>query len=131
MDMSGWNLQPDLATSNFCAPTNRAREAKRPEAVTTVAVKPKKHKHRLMFPAAYTLLLLAVSMYGILGSDMQALVKAMAVRCVDLLCNMPTGRTRAAAEGRETAHLHCCLSFMLQHTLSQRIRHHLFWQRME
>ena len=49
----------------------------------------------------------------------------MAVRRVDLQGPMLTGQARAAAEGRETAHLRCRFSFILQQALSQRTRFHL------
>lgn len=76
-----------------------------------------------MLPATYTLLALVMSICGILGSDTQAFITAVAVRCIDLQDGVPTGRACAAAEGPKMAQLRRCFSFVLQQVLSQRIRH--------
>lgn len=49
----------------------------------------------------------------------------MVISRVELQDDVPTGRVRVAAEGRETAHLRCPFSFVLQHALFQRARHSL------
>lgn len=59
----------DLKTVNLCASSNLEQQVKRPGSSITTAIKRKKNKYRDMFPASYTLVLLAVSMCGILGSD--------------------------------------------------------------
>lgn len=56
----------------------------------------------------------------------RALIKAMAIRRIDLQGNMPTGRARGAAERRATNGTPTSPS--LRSALSQPTRHHLFWQ---
>ena len=115
----------NLTVVNPCAPSNFNKEVARPGIALIEAAKRKHNKYRGTFPATYSLPPLAISMCGTLGADTQALIKAMAVRRVDLQEPMLTGQARAAAEGRETAHLHRRFSFTLQQALSQRTRFHL------
>lgn len=49
----------------------------------------------------------------------------MAVRHVDLKDDTLTGQVRSAGEGRQTAHLRCSFSLMLQHALSPCTRYYL------
>lgn len=65
----------------------------------------------------YAPLQLAVPMCGILGSDTQAMIKAMAVILVDFQAGLQTGQARAAAEGREMAYIRHRFSFVLQQVL--------------
>ena len=122
------HLLLDLTVVNPCAPSNLDREVTRPGVALAEAAKRKHNKYRGTFPATYTLVPLAISMCGTLGADTQALIKAMAVRRVDLTGTALTGQARAAAEGRETAHLRRRFSFVLHQALSSRTRHHLCCQ---
>lgn len=75
------------------------KEAKRPGAVIIAAFKREIYEYRGTFPATFTLLPLAVLMSEILGSDIQTLIKAMAVTRVEIQDDTPTGRVHAVADG--------------------------------
>lgn len=91
-------------------------------------VKRKQNEHWGIFLATYAPLPLAVPMCRALGSDTQALTKAMAVRRVYLQGDISPDQAHAAAGGRETAHLYRHFSLMLQHTLSRRTCRYQCWQ---
>lgn len=67
-------------------------------------------KARSLLPTSYFRLL--CRMCETLRPDIQALIKAIAVRCVDLRDDVPTGRARTAAQDREE-HLRHPFSFVL------------------
>lgn len=73
----------------------------------------------------YTVRPLIVSICGILVSDTQGPIKAMAIRRVDLECGILNGRERRTKEARDTIHLYHRLSFVLQQALSQLSQHYL------
>lgn len=69
---------------NPCPSLNLEQEGKRPGLAITAAVERKSNKYLSTFPDIYSLLPPTVSMCRTLGSDTQALVKGMAVKCIDL-----------------------------------------------
>ena len=77
------------------------------------------------FPATYSLLPLAMSTCGDVGSDVHALIKELAIRRVQHRSETYSNDSRHLAEGTEVARLQRRFSFVLQQALSFRTRHHL------
>ena len=92
------------------------------------AVEPKKNKYRGSFPATYSLLPLAMSTCGDVGSDVHALIKELAIRRVQHRSETYSNQSQHPAEGTEVARLRRRFSFVLQQAHSFRTRHHLFRQ---
>ena len=91
----------------------------------TDAVEWKKNKYRGSFPATYSLLLLAMSTCGDVGSDVHTLIKELAIRRVQHRSETYSNESQHLAEGTEVARLRRRFSFVLQQALSFRTRHHL------
>ena len=72
----------DIATINPFAGSNLGNAAHHVEKTFPDAVERKKNKYRGSFPATYSLLPLAMSTYGGVGSDVHALIKELAIRRV-------------------------------------------------
>ena len=89
------------------------------------AVERKKNKYRGSFPASYSLLPLAVSTCGEVGSDVHALIKELAIRRVEHRSETHSNESHHLAEGTEVARLRRRFSFVLRQALSFRTRHHL------
>ena len=89
------------------------------------AVERKKNKYRGSFPATYSLLPLAMSTCGEVGSDVHALMKELATRRVEHRSETHSNESQHLAEGTEVALLRRRFSFVLQQALSFRTRHHL------
>ena len=83
------------------------------------------HTHRGSFPATYSLLPLAMSTCGDVGSDVHALIKELAIRRVQHRSETYSNDSQHLAEGTEVARLRRRFSFVLQQALSFRTRHHL------
>ena len=77
------------------------------------------------FPATYSLLPLAMSTCGDVGSDVHALIKELAIRRVQDRSETYSNESQHLAEGTEVARLWRRFSFVLQQALSFRTRHHL------
>ena len=95
------------------------------------AVEREKNKYRGSFPATYSLLPLAMSTCGEVGSDVHTLIKELAIRRVEHRSETHSNESQYLAEGMEVARLWRQLCFVLQQALSFRTRHHLCRQRME
>ena len=89
------------------------------------AVERKKNKYRGSFPATYSLLPLAMSTCGEVGSDLHALIKELAIRRVQHRSETHSNESQHLAEGTEVARLRRRFSFVLQQALSFRTRQHL------
>ena len=90
------------------------------------AVEWKKNKYRGSFPATYSLLPLAMSTCGDVGSDVHALIKEFTIRRVQHRTETYSNEYQHLAEGTEVARLQRRFSFVLQQALlSFRTRHHL------
>ena len=85
----------------------------------------KKNKYRGSFPAIYSLLPLATSTCGDVGSDVNALIKELAIRWVQLRSETYSNESQHLAEGTEVTCLRRRFCFVLQQALSFRTRHHL------
>ena len=83
------------------------------------------NKYRGSFPATYSLLPLAMSTCGGVGSDVHALIKELAIRRVQHRSETYSNKSQHLAEGTEVARLWRRFSSVLQQALSFRTRHHL------
>ena len=82
------------------------------------------HTHS-SFPATYSLLPLAMSTCGDVGSDVHALIKELAIRRVQHRSETYSNDSQHLAEGTKVARLRRRFYFVLQQALSFRTRHHL------
>ena len=70
----------DITTVNPCTGSNLGNAARHVGKHLADAVQRKKNKYRGSFPATYSLLPLAMSTCGDVGSDVHALIKELAIR---------------------------------------------------
>ena len=70
----------DITIVDLCAGSNLGNAACHEGKYLTDAVEWKKNKYRGSFPATYSLLPLAMSTCGKVGSDIHALIKELAIR---------------------------------------------------
>ena len=110
---------------NPCAGSNLGNAARHVGKHLADAVERKKNKYRGSFPATYSLLPLAMSTCGDVGSDVHALIKELAIRRVQHRSETYSNESQHLAEGTEVARLRRRFSFVLQQALSFRTRHHL------
>ena len=115
----------DITIVNPCAGSNLGNAARHVGKHLADAVERKKNKYRGSFPATYSLLPLAMSTCGDVGSDVHALIKELAIRKVQHRSETYSNESQHLVEGTEVARLRRRFSFVLQHTLSFRTRHHL------
>ena len=115
----------DITIVNPCAGSNLGNAARRVGKYLADAVERKKNKFRVSFPATYSLLPLAMSTCGDVGSDVHALIKELAIRLVQHRSETYSNESQHLAEGTEVARLRRRFSFVLQQALSSRTRHHL------
>ena len=115
----------DITIVNPCAGSNLGNAARHVGKHLADAVERKKNKYRGSFPAAYSLLPLAMSTCGDVGSDVHALIKKLALRRVQHRSETYSNESQHLAEGTEVARLRRRFSFVLQQALSFRTRHHL------
>ena len=113
----------DITIVNPCAGSNLGNAARHVGKHLADAVERKKNKYRGSFPATYSLLPLAMSTCGDVGSDVHALIKELAIRRVQHRSET-SNESQHLAEGTEVARLRRRLSFVLQQALSFRTRHH-------
>ena len=73
----------DITIVNPCAGSNLGNAARHVRKDLADAVERKKNKYRSSFLATYSLLPLAMSTYGEVGSDVHALIKELAIRRVE------------------------------------------------
>ena len=115
----------DIAIVNPCAVSNLGNAARYVGKHPADAVERKKNKYRGSFPATYSLLPLALSTCGDVGSDVHALIKELAIRRVQHRSETYSNEPQHLAEGTEVARFRRRFSFVLQQALSFRTRHHL------
>ena len=115
----------DITIVNPCAGSNLGNAARHVGKHLADAVERKKNKYRGSFPATYSLLPLAMSTCGDVGSDVHALIKELAIRRVQHRSATYSNESQHLAEGTEVARLRRRFSFILQQALSFRTRHHL------
>ena len=115
----------DITIVNPCAGSNLGNAARHVGKHLADAVERKKNKYRGSFPATYSLLPLAMSICGDVGSDVHALIKELAIRRVRHRSETYSNESQNLAEGAEVARLRRRLYFVLQQALSFRTRHHL------
>ena len=110
---------------NPCASSNLGNAARHVGKHLADAVERKKNKYRGSFPATYSLLPLAMSTCGEVGSDVHALIKELAIRRVQRRSETYSNESQHLAEGTEVARLRRRFSSVLQQALPFRTRHHL------
>ena len=115
----------DITIVNPCAGSNLGNAVRHVGKHLADAVERKKNKYRGSFPATYSLLPLAMSTCGDVGSDVHALIKELAIRRVQHRSETYSNDSQHLVEGTEVARLRRRFSFVLQQALSFRTRHHL------
>ena len=115
----------DITIVNPCAGSNLENAARHVGKHLADAVEWKINKFRGSFPATYSLLPLAMSTCGEVGSDVHALMKDLAIRPVEHRSEKYYNESQHLAEGTEVARIRRRFSFVLQQALSFRTRHHL------
>ena len=115
----------DITIVSPCAGSNLGNAARHVGKHLADVVERKKNKYRGSFPAFYSLLPLAMSTCGEVGSDVHALIKELAIRWVQHRSKTHSNESQHLAEGTEVARLRRRFSFVLQQTLLFRTRHHL------
>ena len=115
----------DITIVNPCAGSNLGNAARHVEQNLADAVERKKNKYRGSFPATHSLLPLAMSTCGDVGSDVHALIKELAIRRVEHRSETYSNESQHLAEGTEVARLRRRFPFVLQQALSFRMPHHL------
>ena len=116
---------PPIVERVPCAGSNLGNAARHVGKHLADAVERKKNKYRGSFPATYSLLPLAMSTCGDVGSDVHALIKELAIRRAQHRSETYSHESQHLAEGTEVARLRRRFSFVLQQALSFRTRHHL------
>ena len=120
----------DITIVNPCAGSNLGNAARHVGKHLADAVERKKNKYRGSFPAIYSLLPLAISTCGDVGSDVHALIKEIPIRRIEHRSATHSNESQHLAEGTEVARLRRRFSFVLHQELSFRTRHHLCRQRV-
>ena len=120
----------DITIVNPCAGSNLGNAARHVGKHLADAVKRKKNKYRSSFPATYSLLPLAMSTCGDVGSEVHALIKELAIRRVQHRSETYSNESQHLAEGTEIGRLRRRFFLVLQKALSFRTRHHLCRQRV-
>ena len=115
----------DITVVNPCAGSNLGNAARHVGKHLADAVERKKNKYRGSFPASCSLLPLAMSTCGDVGSNVHALIKELAIRRVQHRSETYSNDSQHMAEGTEVARLRRRFYFVLQQALSFRTRHHL------
>ena len=108
----------DITIVNPCAGSKLGNAARHVEKHLADAVERMKTKYRGSFPASYSLLPLAMSTCGEVGSDVHALIKELATRRVEHRSETRSNESQYLAEGTEVARLRRRFSFVLQQALS-------------
>ena len=115
----------DITIVNPCAGSNLGNAARHGGKHLADAVEQMKNKYRGSFPATYSLLPLAMSTCGNVGSDVHALIEELAIRRVQHRSETYSNESQHLAEGTEVARLRRRFSSVFQQALSFRTRHHL------
>ena len=115
----------DITIVNLCAGSNLGNATRHVGKHLADAVERKINKYRGSFPATHSLLPLAMSTCGDVGSDVHALIKELAIRRVQHWSETYSNESQHLAEGIEGVRLRRRFSFVLQQALSFRTRHYL------
>ena len=118
----------DITIVNPCVGSNLGNAAGHAGKHLADAVERKKNKCRGSFPTTYSLLPLAMSTCGEVGSHVYALIKELVIRRVEHRSEIHSDESQNLAEGMEVARLRRRFSFVLRQALSFRTRHNLFRQ---
>ena len=89
----------DITIVNPCAGSNLGNAARHVGKHPADAVERKKNKYRGSFPATYSLLPLAMSICGEIGSDVHALIKELAIRRVEQRSETHSNESQHLTEG--------------------------------
>ena len=89
----------DITIANPCAGSNLGNAARYVGKHLADAAERKKNKYRGSFPATYSLLPLAMSTCGDVGSDVHALIKELAIRRVQHRLETYSNESQHLAEG--------------------------------
>ena len=112
----------DITNFNPCAGSNLGNAARHVGNHLADALERKKNKYRGSFPATYSLLPLAMSTCGDVGSDVHALIKELAIRRVQHRSETYSNESQHLAEGTEVARLRRRISlFYSRHSHSARV----------
>ena len=103
----------DITTVNPCAGSNLGNAARHVGKHLADAVEWKNNKYRGSFPATYSLLRLAMSTCGDVGSDVYALIKELATRRVQRRSETYSNESQHLVEGTEVARLRRRFSIVL------------------
>ena len=95
----------DITVANSCAGSNLGNASRHVGKHLADVVERKKNKYRGSFPATYSLLPLAMSTCGDVGSDAHALIKELAIRRVQHRSETYSNESQHLAEGIELARL--------------------------
>ena len=101
----------DTTIVNPCAGSNPGNAARHVGNHLADAAQRKKNKYRRSFPVTYSLLPLALSTCGEVGSDVHALIKELAIRRVEHRSETHSNKSQHLAEGTEVARLRRRFSF--------------------
>ena len=94
----------DITVVNPCAGSNLGNAARHVGKHLADAVEWKKNKYRSSFPATYSLIPLAISTCGGVGSDVHTLMKELAIRRVEHRAETRSNEAQHLGEGTEVAH---------------------------
>ena len=97
------SLLPDITIVNPCASSNLENAACLAGKHLADAIEQKKNKYRGSFPASYSLLPLAMSTRGEIGSDVNTLMKKLTIRRVEHRSEMHSNESQHLVEGTEVA----------------------------
>ena len=115
----------DITIVDPCASFNLESATRHAGKHLTDAVERKKNKYQGSFPATYSLLPLAMSTCGEVGSYVHAFIKELAIRRIEYRSEIHSNESQHLAEGTEVVHLRRRFSFVLQQAFSFCKRHHL------
>ena len=120
----------DIIIVDPCAGFNLGNAARHAGKHLANAVERKNNKHLGLLPATCSLLLLAMSTCGEVGSDGHAVMKELTNRRVDHWSEIHTNESQHLVEWTEVARLRRRYSFILQKALSFHTPHHLCSQKV-
>ena len=115
----------DILIVNPCAGSNLGNTARHVGNNIVDEVERKKNKYRGSLTATYSLLPLAMSTCGEVGSDGHTFIKELVIRRIDHRSEVHSNEPQYLAEGTEVASLRRRFSFVLHQALSFRTRRHL------
>ena len=115
----------DITIVNSCASSKQENAARRAGKHRADAVKRKKYKYRSSFPATYSLLPLAMSTCGEVGSHTHTLIKELLIRRVEHRSEIHSNESQHLAERKKVACLRRRFYFVFHQALSFHTRHNL------